>query len=413
MLSYKNHPLNSCEAKTNSAAKCSVPSFIHSALQNYFEVRVQESWQGHHILKGKKPSNKALLFTSNDYLHISRHPNLIQAQIEVMQKHGNGQMQSPVFLTDDSLLADCEQQFADFTGFPACLLAQSGWCANIGLIQALAPRELPVYLDFYAHMSFWEGVKAARAKPIPFQHNSVSSLRKRLERYGSGIIAVDSVYSTTGTISPLREFVRLAKEYNCLLIVDESHSLGTHGSNGSGLVAELGLTQEVDIITASLAKAISGRGGLILGQDYLIELIRYTALPSIFSSTLLPHDLAGFRSALAIIATEEWRRQKLHSNARFLREALLAEGFNLRGSQSQIIPLIAGSEANTIWLRNELEKKDIHGAVFCSPATPKNNSLIRLSINSQHEYEQLSYVVDCLLQIRRSDLSLPLFTSYT
>lgn len=385
------------------------PPFIDYAMQQYFEVRVQQSWNGNHILKGKLPSTNALIFSSNDYLHISCHPKLINAQIEAMRQHGNGQMQSPVFLNDDSLLSACEQQFAHFIHYPACLLTQSGWCANIGLIQALASRDLPVYLDFYTHMSFWEGVKTANAKPIPFQHNSVQSLRKRLERYGSGIIAVDSIYSTTGTISPLFDYVQLAKEFNCLLIVDESHSLGTHGPQGSGLVAALGLSEDVDIITASLAKALSGRGGLIAANRSLIELIRYTALPAIFSSALVPHDLAGFSASLAIIANEEWRRTKLHDNALFLRNSLLEQGFYLGGSNSQIIPLITGSEANTIWLRNELEKADIHGAVFCSPATPKNNALIRLSISANHQHEQLTRVIDCLAKLDKNKDYLPLF----
>ncbi|KTD13035.1 alpha-hydroxyketone-type quorum-sensing autoinducer synthase [Legionella jamestowniensis] len=398
------HPVQKIAAKQHD-----FPPFIQHAMEQYFEGRVQQSWQGQHILKGKTPAKNALMLTSNDYLHISRHPELINAQIRAMMTYGNGQMQSPVFLTDDSLLAACEQQFANFTGYPACLLAQSGWCANIGLIQALASRDLPIYLDFYAHMSFWEGVKAASAKPIPFQHNSIASLEKRLQRYGSGIIAIDSVYSTTGTISPIKDYVALAKKYNCLLIVDESHSLGTHGPQGSGLVAALGLTNEVDIITASLAKALSGRGGVILANHSLIELIRYTALPTIFSSTLLPHDLAGFKASISIITKEEWRREKLHSNAIFLRTSLEQAGFYLGGSNSQIIPLHAGTEANTIWLRNALEKADIHGAVFCAPATPKNNALIRLSVNTNHQQGELLKVVDCLLAIKKSGPVLPVF----
>lgn len=386
-----------------------IPAFINNAMQQYFEVRVQQSWQGKHILKGKTPLADALILSSNDYLSISRHPQLMNAQIDAMKHHGNGQMQSPVFLSDNSLLSACEKQFAHFIQYPATLLSQSGWCANIGLIQALATRDLPVYLDFYAHMSFWEGIKAANAKPIPFRHNSAQSLRKRLERYGSGIIAVDSIYSTTGTVSPLVEYAQLADEFDCLLIVDESHSLGTHGPEGRGLVAALGLSNQVDIITASLAKAVSGRGGLIAANYELIELIRYTSLPTIFSSALVPHDLAGFSASLSIISNEEWRRNKLHDNAQFLRNALLQEGFNLGGSNSQIIPLFTGSEANTIWLRNQLEKADIHGAVFCAPATPQNNALIRISISTNHQQEDLVKVVDCLSNLDRRERDLPLF----
>ncbi|TAL60955.1 MAG: quorum-sensing autoinducer synthase [Legionella sp.] len=390
------------------------PEFLHKSLEYYFEERVKRSWKGGHILKGRTPLSHSLNFASNDYLHISKHPQLINAQIKAMQEFGNGQMQSAVFLSDLSeLLNQCEQQFANFIQSPASLLTQSGWAANLGVIQALAGRNVPVYLDFYTHMSFWTGVKAAGARPIPFLHNSPDSLRKRLEHHGPGLIAVDSVYSTTGTISPLKEYIDLAKQYQCLLIVDESHSLGTHGPMGRGLVAELGLTDQVDLITASLAKAFSGRGGLVTGSAVLIEYLRYTSLPAIFSSALGPHDLVGFKASLEIIQNEHWRREALHVQAHYLREALNDLGINIGQSNSQIIPLCTGTEANTLWLRDELEKEEIFGAVFCSPATPKNKALIRLSINAHHEQDSLNKLIHCLGRLAQQNPGMPLFNRMT
>lgn len=386
------------------------PEFIKEAIEKYYEERVNKSWQGKHILNGKIPTSTSLIFSSNDYLSISQHPQLINAQIATMKKYGNGQMQSAVFLSNNSvLLTQCEKKFSSFLNYSSTLLTQSGWSANAGLIQALSKHDVPIYLDFYTHMSFWSGVKAARAKPIPFQHNSIDSLQKRIKRYGPGIIAIDSIYSTLGTVSPLIEYTEIARKFKCLLIVDESHSLGTHGPHGKGLVTKLGLSEHVDIITASLAKAFSGRGGIISGNAQMIEFLRYSSLPSIFSSALMPHDLAGFNTSLEIIAKEEWRRKKLQTNTQFLRDSLLNEGFNIGDSQSQIIPLVTGSEANTIWLRNELEKADIFGAVFCSPATPKNKNLIRLSITANHEKADLIRVIDCLSKLARKKPEIPLF----
>lgn len=380
------------------------PDFINNTMKKYFEMRVKKSWQGGHILHGKTPTPTSLIFSSNDYLNISQHQHLINAQTTAMQQLGNGQMQSGVFLsTNTALFEQCEKQFSHFLKLSSCLLTQSGWCANIGLIQALTKPEVPVYLDFYTHMSFWSGVKASGAIALPFKHNSTESLRKKLERHGPGIIAVDSIYSTIGTISPLIEYVKLAKQYDCLLIVDESHSLGTHGPQGRGLVSQLGLSDEVDIITASLAKTFAGRGGLIAGKKELIEFIRYSSLPAIFSSALLPHDLAGFTAAIKVISEEEWRREQLHANANYLRKALLIEGFDLNCSDSQIIPIMTGPEANTIWLRNELEKEDIFGAVFCSPATPKNKTLIRLSISANHKKSDLNRLIVCLSKLAKQN----------
>lgn len=377
-----------------------LPAFAQKALRRYFDTRVRQSWQGEHILHGKPIAPQALNLSSNDYLSISRHPLLIAAEITALHDYGNGHMQSSVFLQQDSLLQQTERHFADFVAYPDCLLLQSGWCANISVIQALSEPDTPVYLDLYAHKSFWEGAQSAGAKIIPFQHNCQQSLYKRLKRYGSGIIAVDSVYSTHGDISPLRDYAQLADEFNCLFIVDESHSLGTHGEQGRGLVHALGLNKQVDVVTASLAKALAGRGGMIASSTQFAQLIRYTALPSIFSSTLLPHDLAGFTAALTIIKEEEWRRQKLHDNAQFLRQALYDAGINIGACASQIIPLFSGSEHNAIALRKALEQQAIHGAVFCAPATPKNQTLIRLSINTDHNPSQLVKVAECLLAIK-------------
>jgi CAI-1 autoinducer synthase len=376
------------------------PDFVNKVLIDYFDGRKNKLWNGEHILQGKSPSINSLIFSSNDYLHISQHPKLINAQINAMKEFGNGQMQSAVYLSNNSpLLEQSENQMAEFLDYPAALLSQSGWCANVGLIQALANRSVPVYLDFYAHMSFWAGVKAANAKPIPFQHNSIDSLHKRLQRYGPGIIAVDSIYSTIGSISPLYDYVDLAKTYQCLLIVDESHSLGTHGPQGKGLVASYGLSDQVDIITASLAKALSGRGGVIASTQQLIEYIRYSSLPAIFSSSLVPHDFAGFNASIEVIKSEEWRRTKLHANADYLRSALERHQFKLFGSNSQIIPIICGEEEHTMQIRKELEQEDIFGAVFCAPATPRNKSLIRLSVSANHEIDDLNHVISCLIHL--------------
>lgn len=386
------------------------PGFLQEALNHYFDIRVNQSWAGGHILKGKTPDAHSLIFSSNDYLSISQHPKLLQAQIQALEDYGNGQMQSAVFPSDTSnLLSQCERAFAQFTCYPACLLAQSGWSANIGVIQALANPNVPVYLDFYAHMSFWEGAKAAGAKPIHFKHNNPGSLQQRLKKFGSGIIAVDSIYSTSGDIAPLEDYLELARQFESLLIVDESHALGLFGDNRAGVVDALGLSGEVDLVTASLAKALSGRGGLIAGQEEVIEYIRYNSYPAIFSSALLPYDLAGFKASISLIQEEDWRQQKLHANADYLRSQSQALGFNILNSQSQIIPLPCGSEHNAIWLREQLEERNIFGAVFCYPATPHNKTLIRLSVNAAHTTSELDFLLDSLVEIRKKKVDLPLF----
>ncbi len=385
------------------------PLFLQEALQAYYQQRVEKSWHGGHILKGKAPDEHSIRLENNDYLGLSTHPDIVAAMRNALEQHGTGQMQSIVFHIHNQQLKDCESVYANWLQKESCLFSQSGWCANIGLIQALAKPHVPVYIDYYAHMSLWEGALCANAKPIPFAHNNIDSLHKRIQRFGPGIIAVDSIYSTNGAISPLEKYVEIAKQYNCLLIIDESHALGVKGPCGNGLVAEAGLSEEVDIISASLSKAIAGRGGLISGDQHILELVRFNARPTIFSTALMPHDLSGFSQSLTIIKQERWRQQSLQKMCDYMHKKLLQININVAPSQTQIIPLLCGSEQDTIWLRNNLEEANIYGAVFCYPATPQNKSLIRLSLTVNHTKQEIDYVCDCLADLKKKGGDLPFY----
>ncbi|HET8700300.1 MAG TPA: alpha-hydroxyketone-type quorum-sensing autoinducer synthase, partial [Nitrococcus sp.] len=255
------------------------------------------------------------------------------------------------------------------------------------------------YVDMMAHMSLHQGILSAGATARPFRHNDVDHLERQMRRHGQGIVVIDSVYSTTGGVAPLAEIVELGLRYGCVLVVDESHSLGTHGPDGAGLVAACGLTEQVHFRTASLAKAFAGRAGLITCSGRFAEYFKYTARPAIFSSTLLPHEVAGLQAALQVIRREDWRRQRLHGNAQYLRDELNRLGYNLE-SRSQIIGLESGPEQRTIVLRDALESRGIFGSVFCAPATPANRSLMRLSVHATLSGSQLQRIVDACAAIR-------------
>jgi CAI-1 autoinducer synthase len=185
-----------------------------------------------------------------------------------------------------------------------------------------------------------------------------------------------------------------------VLVVDESHSLGTHGPEGAGLVVALGLAERVQFRTASLAKAFAGRAGFITCSRRFNEYFKSTSSPAIFSSTLLPHDIAGLEATLAVVQREGWRRERLHANADWLRASLDELGYNLNDSESQIVSLEPGPEQQTIVLRDALESRGIFGAIFCAPATPKNRSLMRFSVNAALSEAELARVVDVCREIR-------------
>src|SRR5205085_2681441 len=229
--------------------------------------------------------------------------------------------------------------------------------------------QTPVYLDSLAHMSLWEGVRAANATAHAFRHNDPEHFARLAQRHGPGLVIVDSVYSTTGAVSPLQRMVEVAEQHGCMILVDESHSLGTHGPQGRGLCAELDLTHRVHFITASLAKACAGRAGVFTLPEELRAFMVASSYPGIFSSCLLPHEIAGLAATLDVVRASDGARAQLHANTRRLRAAIAEAGYPIHQGSEQIIALEAGTEVDMLSLRDALESRGVFGAVFCAPAT--------------------------------------------
>ncbi|MEZ8357474.1 alpha-hydroxyketone-type quorum-sensing autoinducer synthase [Vibrio splendidus] len=369
-----------------------LPSFIEERLNFYIQDLITQNQSQKHLVLGKRPKPNAVVMQSNDYLALSHNKPIQEAHQAAIVEQDDNVVMSAIFLQDEQSKPAFETELANYVGMESCLLSQSGWAANIGLLQTICPPGTPVYIDFFAHMSLWEGIRAAGALAHPFMHNNMNHLRKQLERHGSGVIVVDSVYSTIGTIAPLRDIYEMAQEFDCAVVVDESHSLGTHGENGAGLVHALGLTNQVDFITVSLAKTFAYRAGAILGPKQLSETLPFVAYPAIFSSTVLPQEVVRLEKTLEVIKGAEDKREALFKSAKSLTTGLKRIGFNIR-SESQIVALECGSERNTERVRDFLEERDVFGAVFCRPATGKNKNIIRFSVNADMTPRDIDHVL--------------------
>ena len=345
---------------------------------------------------------RAIVLTCSDYLDIGEHPAIADAMIASLRTADGAAPPLPgPCLPDDHPQLVLGAEFARHMDARAGVLCPSGWAANTGLLQVVAGPDVPVYLDVLAHMSLWEGARGAGAELSYFRHNDLDHLRRRIEVGGSGVIAVDAVYSTDGSVCPLPGLVALAEEYDCLLVVDESHSLGVYGERGEGLVAGLGLTGRVDFRTASLAKALPGRAGLITCDrpgfaDYFV----HTALPAVFSSTLLPHDIAGLGAALTVVRDENRRRDRLRAVTVRLRDGLAGLGYRLVESDSQIIAVEAGSEADATHLRDALVERDIYSAALFPPTASVGRTLVRLSAHAALSDDDVSRVLTACHELR-------------
>ena len=374
-------------------AEQQMPDFVTRRMDEHYITRIDQLLGGEHPHAWQPTPAGAIFLAGNDYLCLAGEPALVGAQIAALRRSRGELLMSAVFLQEGSAQHRLERKFARFMGAQDGILTQSGWAANVGLVQTLAAPGIPVYLDMQAHASLWEGVQSAGATPVTFLHNDMEHLRKQLARHGCGLIVVDSLYSTNGSLAPLVELVEIAERYGCLLVVDESHSLGTHGPRGAGLVAELGLSERVHFRTASLAKAFAGRAGFITCSTRFKGYFLSESRPAIFSSCMLGHELAWFDAAIDFVAAADDRRAALHAQTREVREELSALGYNVSDGSEQIIALEAGPEPKTLALRKLLERHGVYGAMFCAPATPKNRSLVRLTLNSGLDRSQMSRIV--------------------
>lgn len=387
-----------------------MPAFVTSRLNGHYVERVEKLWGGDHLLHGLTPGADAIHLSNNDYLCLLHEPDLLQAQSRVLLGNGGDILMSGVFMHGDTPQARLEKKLANFMGAEDGLISQSGWCANIGLMQSIAGPDAPVYLDMMAHVSLWEGAHAANARSIPFIHNDAVHVERQINKHGPGVIVVDSVYSINGSVCPIEAFVEVAERTGSILVVDESHSLGTHGPSGAGLVAELGLSDRVHFRTASLAKAFAGRAGFITCSTQFKGYFFSEARPAVFSSCLLQHEIAWFDAAMDFIQQADDRRTRLKLLTQRLRTGLTDLGYNVSDGSEQIVALEAGTEPQTMVLRNALQSRGIFGAVFCAPATPKNRSLMRFTLNSGLTDVEVDRVLEVCEEMRE-EVDLPNWSS--
>jgi CAI-1 autoinducer synthase len=365
---------------------------LRERIAREFQSRWENEWGCKFVTHGINPGSSAVRLDGNDYLAVTGHPHIVQAQLDAVRQGREFVVQSGVFQLDGSPASQFEDRLTAWLGKEEGLLCQSGFAANLGLLQVIADPQTPVYLDSLAHMSLWEGAKAASAPAYAFRHNDPAHLAKMATRHGPGVVVVDSVYSTTGAVARLREIVEVAERHDCMILVDESHSLGTHGPGGRGLCAMLGLTDRVHFITASLAKAFAGRAGFFTMPAELRNYLMCHSHPSIFSSCLLPHDVAGLAATLDVIQQSDDARQQLHANTRRVRNSFVELGYPIHQGTEQIISLEAGAEVDTLRLRDELEAQGVFGAVFCAPATSRNRAMVRLTLNAALTDAEMDHV---------------------
>jgi CAI-1 autoinducer synthase len=338
----------------------------------------------------------------NDYLRLSSHPEVISAMNEANEKTGSGARSAIMFSGEYNYHNDFRAKVAEVAQLPSAecvLLTTSGWNVNVGVMETLAKPGMPVYIDINAHAYLWDGARLSPGKLIPVRHNRPDLMQKYIRRYGQGIIVIDAYYSTHGSVAPLKDYVELAEATNCLLVLDESHSFGMIGNNGGGLAVDRGVADRIPIRTVSLAKALGGNGGLVMGDENTIYWLMYRMRSIIFSSIPSPASSAGNLAALNISLREPDRAIRTQKNAAYLRKLLNENGVDTGPSACQIVSLFFQGEEPAATLFGELKKKSILFSVFVAPAVPRDCSLARFSIYTHLTKKDIEYIAETTINI--------------
>ncbi len=365
---------------------------LQARIEREFMPRWNGVWGSKFVLHGRAPGPNAVRLDGNDYLGVTGHPDIVKAQVDAITKSSEFVVQSGVFLLHQHPSRMFEQTLADWVGKEDAFLCQSGYSANVGLLQSIADPQTPVYIDTMAHTSLWEGAHAARAPAHAFRHNDSDHLDRMMSKKGPGVVVVDSVYSTTGAVCPLKAMVEVVEKHGSMILVDESHSLGTHGPAGAGLCAELRLTDRVHFISASLAKSVAGRAGFFTAPASMRYYILSSSYPNIFSSCLLPSEIAGLKATVGVLQAADEARERLRRMTKRVRQSLSDMGYPIHQGSEQIIALEAGTEPETMALRDALEERGVFGAIFCAPATSRNRALVRLTLNAALTEAELDHL---------------------
>jgi 8-amino-7-oxononanoate synthase len=330
--------------------------------------------------------------SSNDYLGLSSHPNMLAAAKKALEQFGVSASASRLLSGDLFLHHHLEERIATFKGKEKALIYNSGYQANLGIISALCKRGDVIFSDRLNHASIIDGILLSGARLFRFHHNDPNHLelllRKERNKFREALIVTETIFSMDGDRSPLKEIVELKERYNCQVLVDEAHATGIFGRNGSGVVEEEGLTEKVDLIMGTFSKALGSFGAYVTGAKKMIDYLINSSRSFIYSTALPPSIIATNLASLDLIEKELFRRKTLLANAAYFFKQLKKHGFKVKGS-SQIVPLIVGDIQKTIDLSQKLKEKGYWAPPIRPPTVPPSESRLRFSLTYYHNKETL------------------------
>jgi 8-amino-7-oxononanoate synthase len=356
--------------------------------------------QGHGrtlVCDGKRYLN----FSSNDYLAMAAHPAVIKAAQEALQTYGVGSAGSALVTGYSKAQRELEDHLCDWLGIEACLLFNSGFAANTGVIQTLMnnPEALLVQ-DKLNHASLIEAGINAAAKSVRFRHNDMTHLAQKLTAHQANkLIITEGVFSMDGDSAPLPAIVQLAEQSDSWLMVDDAHGIGVLGDEGRGTISAQGLSPAtVNIHMATFGKAVGTMGAFIGASKDTIEYLLQFCRHYIYSTAMPPAMAAATQTSLLCLAQENWRRDKLKQRISYFKAKMVGLGLPPNASQTAIQPIIIGDTAKTMAISQFLKQQGIWLTPIRPPTVPMNTSRLRVTLTCAHEEADINQLFDGLEQ---------------
>ena len=345
------------------------------------------------VVDGKHVLN----LSSNNYLGLTTHPRLKAAMIEATEQWGAGSGAVRTIAGTMAVHEELERRLAEFKHTQASLVFQSGFTANLGVLQSLVKEGDVIISDELNHASIIDGIRLSKAERSIFKHRDMDDLERHLEKHRDKrvkLVVSDGVFSMDGDIAPLPAIVERAERFGAMVMVDDAHASGVLGTNGRGSVNHFGLDGRVDLQMGTLSKAIGVLGGYVAGAQAVRDFLIHRARPFLFSTSHPPGVAAACIAAIDVLLAEPERIDRLWKNTARFKEGLRRLGFDTGVSETPITPVIVGKGSVAMDLSDRLFKLGVFAQGIGYPTVPEGRARIRTIVTSVHTDAQLDRALE-------------------
>ncbi|PZT90684.1 MAG: 8-amino-7-oxononanoate synthase [Citromicrobium sp.] len=347
---------------------------------------------------------ETILLGTYNYMGMTFDPDVVEAGKQALADYGSGTTGSRVLNGTYQGHKEVERALTDFYAMDHAMVFSTGYQANLGIISTIAGKGDYIVLDIDSHASIWDGCALGNAEVVPFKHNDIEAMEKRLRRIpeeAGKLVVLEGVYSMLGDIAPLKEMVAVAKKYGAMVLVDEAHSMGFIGENGRGVVEQAGVIDDVDFIIGTFSKSVGTVGGFCVSNHPKFEIMRLVCRPYVFTASLPPSVVAtACTSIRKLMDSGHNKRAHLWENSKTLHSGLRELGFTLgtEEPQSAIIAVIMPDLEKGAAMWEALIKGGLYVNLARPPATPANMTLLRCSLCAEHSEEEVGQILQIFEQ---------------